>query len=54
MSKTFLQAVHLFLQSEVTTDSIQENLKGKREDKITSNSNMNLWQLFKAKKKIIL
>ena len=51
MSKTFLQAVHLFLQSEVTTDSIQENLKGKREDKITSNSNMNLWQLFKARKR---
>jgi len=43
--------VHLFLQSEVTTDCIQENLEGKREDKITSNSNMNLWQLFKARRK---
>jgi len=45
------KAVHLFLQSEVTTNSIQENLEGKREDKITSNSNMNLWQLFKARRR---
>jgi len=44
------KALHLFLQSDISTDQIQQNLDGLRDDEIHESKNQKFWNMFKKRR----